>query len=146
MRGFSDAELDAIKAVSEGNLSANVLRRVGSLGGGLDASRNMLNLMGGVAGGAAVGGPVGAALVPVAGQLAARASRAGTKNRAALARAITARGDTPKQTPIPRQKTALDRFLAEGMARRYQPGSLPVAAPVAIGAERSQDPRLRGRR
>ena len=146
MRGFTDAELDAIKAVSEGNFGANVLRRIGSLGGGLDASRNMLNLMGGVAGGAAVGGPVGAALVPVAGHLAARASRAGTKNRAALARAITARGDTPKQTPIPRQKTALDRFLAEGMARRYQPGSLPVAAPVAIGSERSQDPRFRGRR
>ena len=146
MRGFTDAELDAIKAVSEGNLSANVLRRIGSLGGGLDASRNMLNLMGGVAGGAAIGGPVGAALVPVAGHLAARASRAGTQNRAALARAITARGDTPKQTPVPRQKTALDRFLAEGAARRYTPGSLPIAAPVAIGAERSQDPRRRGPR
>ena len=75
MRGFTAAELDAIKSVSEGNLSANILRRVGSLGGGLDASRNMLNLMGGVAGGAAVGGPVGAALVPVAGHIAARASR-----------------------------------------------------------------------
>ena len=69
MRGFTDAELGAIKSVSEGNLSANVLRRIGSLGGGLDASRNMLNLMGGVAGGAAIGGPVGAALVPVAGHL-----------------------------------------------------------------------------
>ena len=146
MRGFTGAELDAIKAVSEGNFGANVLRRIGSLGGGLDASRNMLNLMGGVAGGAAVGGPVGAALVPVAGHLAARASRAGTKNRAALARAITARGDTPKQTPIPRQRTALDRFLVEGAARRYTPGTAPVVAPVAIGAERSQDPRRRGPR
>ena len=146
MRGFTDAELDAIKAVSEGNLSANVLRRIGSLGGGLDASRNMLNLMGGVAGGAAVGGPVGAALVPVAGHLAARASRAGTKNRAALARAITARGETPKASTVPRQKTALDQFLEEGMARRYQPGTVPVAAPVAIGAERSRDPRYRGPR
>ena len=146
MRGFSDAELDAIKAVSEGNLSANVLRRIGSLGGGLDASRNMLNLMGGVAGGAAIGGPVGAALVPVAGHLAARASRAGTRDRAALARAITATGTTPKQTPIPRKKTALDRFLQEGAARRYRPGTAPVAVPAAIGAERSQDPRRRGPR
>ena len=146
MRGFTDAELAAIKAVAQGDLSANVLRRIGSLGGGLDASRNMLNLMGGVAGGAAIGGPVGAALVPVAGHLAARASRAGTKNRAVLARAITSRGDTPKQTPIPRQKTALDRFLAEGMARRYPQGAAPVAAPVAIGSERSRDPRFRGPR
>ena len=146
MRGFSDAELAAIKAVSQGDMSANILRRIGSLGGGLDQGRNMLNLMAGAAGGAAVGGPIGAAAVPLAGYVAARASKAGTQNRANLARAITARGDTPKQTPIPRQKTALDRFLEEGAARRYQPGSLPVAAPVAIGAERSQDPRLRGRR
>ena len=146
MRGFTDAELDAIKSVSEGNLSANVLRRIGSLGGGLDASRNMLNLAGGVGAGAMVGGPVGAIAVPVAGHLAARASRAGTKNRAALARAITARGDTPKQSTVPRRKSALDRFLEEGLARRYQPGSLPVAAPVAIGSERSRDPRYRGAR
>ena len=146
MRGFSDAELAAIKAVSQGDMSANILRRIGSLGGGLDQGRNMLNLMAGAAGGAAVGGPIGAAAVPLAGYVAARASKAGTQNRANLARAITARGDTPKQSTVPRRKSALDRFLEEGAARRYQPGSLPVAAPVAIGAERSQDPRLRGRR
>ena len=144
MRGFSDAEMAAIKSVSEGNFGANVLRRIGSLGGGLDASRNMLNLLAGVAGGAAVGGPVGAALVPLAGHLAARASRSGTQSRAALARAITARGEVPSQSAVPRQKTAVDQFLDQGMARRYRPGTVPVAAPAAIGAERSQqDPRRR---
>ena len=141
MRGFTDVELNAIKAVSEGNFGANVLRRIGSLGGGLDASRNMLNLMGGVAGGAAVGGPVGAALVPLAGHLAARASRSGTRNRAALARAITARGEVPKAATGPRQATALDQFLEEGVARRYRRGMLPIAVPVAVGAERTEDPR-----
>ena len=146
MRGFTEVELDAIKSVSEGNFGANVLRRIGSLGGGLDASRNMLNLMGGVAGGAAVGGPIGAALVPLAGHVAARASKTGTQNRAALARAITARGEVPKRSDVPRQKTALDRFLEEGMARRYRPGMAPAAAPFALGAERSQDPRYQGRR
>ena len=146
MRGFSEAELAAIKAVSQGDMTANVLRRIGSLGGGLDQGRNMLNMLAGVGAGAAVGGPVGAIAVPLAGYGAARASKAGTQNRANLARAIAARGDTPKQTPIPRQKTALDRFLAEGAARRYQRGTAPIAAPVAIGAERSQDPRRRGPR
>ena len=136
MRGFSDAELAAIKSVAQGDLSANVLRRIGSLGGGLDQGRNMLNLMAGAGAGAAVGGPVGAMAVPLAGYAAARASKAGTQNRANLARAITARGETPKQTPIPRKPTALDRFLEEGMARRYTPGTLPVAAPVGLGAER----------
>ena len=139
MRGFTKAELAAIRAVSQGNLTANVMRRIGSLGGGLDASRNMLNLMGGVAGGAAVGGPVGAALVPLAGHVAARASRAGTSKRAALARAITARGETPRQSAVPRQATALDQFLEEGMARRrYQPGTAPIVAPVVVGQERAQ--------
>ena len=145
MRGFSDAELSAIKAVAQGNFGANVLRRIGSLGGGLDASRNMLNLMGGVAGGAAVGGPIGAAAVPLAGHLAARASKAGTERRAALARAITARGEVPGQATAAGLPTALDRFLQQGMARRYPQGSAPVAAPVAIGSQRAEDPWRRRR-
>ena len=142
MRGFSGAELNAVKAVSEGNFGANILRRIGSLGGGLDASRNMLNLMGGVAGGAAIGGPVGAALVPLAGHLAARASRSGTKNRADLARAIAARGEVPTPAPATAPRTlVVDKLLAQGAARRYRRGVAPVAVPVAVGAERSRDPR-----
>ena len=143
MRGFSAAELAAIKSVAEGNFGANVLRRIGSLGGGLDASRNMLNMMGGVAGGAAVGGPVGAALVPLAGHVAARMSKAGTQGRANLARAITARGATPGQSSVARPATALDRFLEDGVARRYPRGTLPIVAPAAVGAQRSQDPSRR---
>ena len=145
MRGFTKDELAAIKAVSQGNLTANVLRRIGSLGGGLDQGRNMLNLMAGVGGGAAIGGPIGAAAVPLVGYAAARASKTGTSNRAALARAITARGEVPKQSTVPRQKTALDQFLDQGAARRSRRGTLPIVAPVAVavGAERSQDPRRR---
>ena len=138
MRGFTTDELDAIRAVAQGNFAANILRRIGSLGGGLDASRNMLNLMGGVAGGAAIGGPVGAALVPLAGHLAARASRAGTQTRADLARAIAARGEVPTPTSAPRT-LVVDKLLAQGAARRYKRGAAPIAVPVAVGAERSQE-------
>ena len=138
MRGFSASELNAIKAVAQGNFASNVLRRIGSLGGGLDQGRNMLNLAVGSGACAMVGGPIGAAVVPLAGYAAARASKAGTQNRAALARAIAARGETPKQSTVPRQKTALDQFLDQGMARRYKRGTVPIAAPVAVGAERSQ--------
>ena len=46
MRGFTDVEMAAIKAVAQGNITSNVLRRIGSLGGGLDQGRNMLNMMG----------------------------------------------------------------------------------------------------
>ena len=143
MRGFSASELNAVKAVAQGDLTANVLRRIGSLGGGLDQGRNMLNLAVGSGAGAAVAGPIGAAAVPILGYAAARASKAGTQNRANLARAITARGEVPKQSTAPRRKTALDRFLEEGMARRYPQGLAPVAAPFALGAERSQGPRYR---
>ena len=103
----------------------------------------MLNLMGGVAGGAAIGGPVGAALVPLAGHLAARASRSGTQNRAAMARAIAARGETPTPATAPRT-LVVDKLLAQGAARRYRRGVAPVVAPLAIGAERSKEgPRRR---
>ena len=163
MRGFTDAEMAAIKAVATGNVTTNTLRRIGSLGGGLDQGRNMLNLMGGVAGGAAVGGPVGAAMVPAAGYVAARLAKSQTQGRAALARAITARGETPRQAaaiPPPSSAAArlpqqtldaamrryppLAKFLEAGMRRRYPQGSGAIAAPVAVGAERSQDPRFRG--
>ena len=139
MRGFSDAELNAIKAVAQGNFSANVLRRIGSLGGGLDQGRNMLNLMAGAAGGAAVGGPLGAAAVPLIGYGAARMSKAGTQNRAALARAIIAQGRTPGRSNIVIPPT----HAVEDFARYYPAGAAPVAVPVAVGAERSDNRRRR---
>ena len=146
MRGFSKDEMSAIKRVAMGDFTSNTLRRIGSLGGGSGSSRNMLNLLIGTGTGAAVGGPVGAVAVPLAGYGAQRAATAMTKNRADLARAITARGAVPKQSAAPRPKTVLDRFLEEGATRRYRPGTAPIAAPVALGAERSRDPRRRGPR
>ena len=143
MRGFTDAELSAIKAVAQGNMTSNVLRRIGSLGGGLDQGRNMMNLMAGVGGGAMVGGPIGAAAVPLAGYAAARASKAGTQKRASLARAIAARGETPGQATAAGLPTALQIFLEQGAARRYPQGAAPVAAPVAIGIQRAEDPKRR---
>ena len=142
MRAFSDAELAAIKSVAQGNLTSNALRRIGSLGGGLDQGRNMLNLMAGTAGGALVGGPIGAAAVPLAGYAAARMSKTQTSNRAALARAITARGETPRQAAAMRPTPAAAKHL-ERIAQRYPSGAAPVAAPVGVGAERSQDTRRR---
>ena len=134
MRGFSADELSAIRAVAEGNFASNILRRIGSLGGGLDQGRNMMNLMAGVGGGALVGGPIGAAMVPLAGYGAARLAKQQTSNRAALARAIAARGEMPGKSNVSRP---------QGAAQPYLPGTLPVVAPVLLGTERSQDPRRR---
>ena len=144
MRGFSDVELAAIKSVAEGNFSANVLRRIGSLAGGLDQGRNMLNMLGGVGAGAYVGGPVGAVAVPALAYGAARMSKKGTQTRADLARAITARGEVPAPTSAP-GKLVVDQLLAQGAARRYRRGVAPIAVPVAVGAERSQQDTRRRR-
>ena len=141
MRGFSDAELNAIKSVAEGNFTSNVLRRIGSLGGGLDQGRNMLNLLGGVGAGAYVGGPVGAVAVPALAYGAARMSRKGTQTRADLARAIAARGEVPTPTSAPRT-LVVDKLLAQGTARRYRRGVAPVAVPVAEADPISLDTEL----
>ena len=101
MRGFTKDEMAAIKKVAMGDITSNTLRRIGSLGGGSGSSRNMLNLLIGTGTGAAVGGPVGAVAVPLAGYGAQRAATAMTQNRADLARAVTARGEMPKRPAAP---------------------------------------------
>ena len=146
MRGFTADELAAIKAVAQGNVTSNVLRRIGSLSGGIDQSRNLLNMLGGIGAGAYVGGPVGAVAVPALAYGAQKAAKAGTQNRAAMARATVARGETPKQATVPKQRTPTEQFLIDGMKRRYPSGAGPGAA-AAVGLQRYQDdPWRRGRR
>ena len=119
-RGFTKDETAAIKAVAQGNLTSNVLRRIASLSGGSGPQRAMQNLLqGGAVGGGlgyALGGPAGAALgaavAPVAGQMAGRMATRGTQRRANLARAIAARGMTPKEA----RRTPQDASLAEIMS------------------------------
>ena len=139
MRGFTKAELAAIKAVAQGNFTSNTLRRIGALGGGSGPSRNMLNMMAGAGGGAMVGGPLGAVAVPLLGYGAGRAAQSMTQGRAALARAITAQGRTPGRSNLAIPPT----HMVEDFARHYPPGAAPTLAPVAIGAERSDSRRRR---
>ena len=119
-RGFTPDETKAIKAVAQGNITGNVLRRIASLSGGSGPQRSMQNLIqGGAVGGGlgfALGGPAGAALgagvAPLAGQVAGRLATRGTQRRADMARAIAARGQTPKQA----RKAPQDSTLTELMA------------------------------
>ena len=119
-RGFSPDETAAIKRVAEGDWTVNTLRRIASLGGGTGPQRAMLNLLQGstVGGGLgfALGGPAGAAfgaaVGPVAGHVAGRMATRATQRRANLARAVAARGETPKQA----RKGPQDSTLAELMA------------------------------
>ena len=119
-RGFTPDEVKAIKAVAQGNFTANTLRRIASLSGGSGPQRAMQNLLqGGAVGGGlgfAVGGPAGAAvgagIAPLAGHVAGRMAERGTLRRANLARAMAARGETPAQA----RKAPQDSTLAELMS------------------------------
>ena len=119
-RGFTPDEVKAIKAVAQGNITGNVLRRIASLGGGSGPQRAMQNLIQGGGVGAGIGytlaGPpgaaVGALIGPGAGQLAGRMATRGTQRRANLARAMAARGQTPRQA----RKAPQDSTLTELMA------------------------------
>ena len=137
MRGFSDAEMKAIGAVADGNMSANVLARIGSLSGGTGSQRNMLNLMAGgglgygagtMIGGPLIGGPLGAGAWLVARTSHSGLHSAGPQQRADMARAVTARGETPEQAAVPTARS--------GRAPRAAAVStLPLAALLA-GPER----------
>ena len=132
MRGWTKDEARALKAVSEGNFSANVLRRIGSLGGGSGASRNMLNLLVGSGAGAGAGGMIGgpfgsalgAAAVPMIGAAAQKMATRGTVGRADLARAAVARGEPPPTGPSRGGRMARE-------AAQAPVDSLPLAALLA---------------
>ncbi len=137
MRGFSEPEKAAIKAVSSGTPTRNALRILGGLSMGEGQRRNVLNaLVGGgvgmgLAGGA--GGMLGLAAPAVIGGVAQKLAQQGTMRQAKLARAITA-GPRPRPTPptagmtpppgpgVPRlpapARPALDAFLEQGQRRR----------------------------
>ena len=119
-RGFSPDETKAIKAVAQGDWTVNTLRRIASLGGGSGPQRAMQNLIQGSAVGGglgfAVGGPAGAAVGamagPLIGQGAGRMATRATQRRANLARAIAARGETPKQARAAPQDSTLAELMA----------------------------------
>ena len=141
MRGFNEAEKNAIKAVFEGTAGQNALRILGGLSMGEGQRRNVLNaLVGGGVGltaAGAGGGMVGLAAPAIVGGISQKLAEQGTKRRAQLARAITA-GPKPTQAgprggptgpmlsgpgqprlPAP-GRPALDAFLEQGQRRRLR--------------------------
>ena len=132
MRGFTDAEIAAIKKVVDGAPMDNLLRRLGSLSGGAGVQRNMLNAGAGMG---VVGGGVGAmtanpfigalaaGMVPPVGWVAQRLAQQGTKGRADLARAMVASGQPApgrRRRPLPSATTAaaLPALPAAAIGRR----------------------------
>jgi hypothetical protein len=79
---FSKSELDAIKDIEAGNIQQNLAKFIGRFAFNEGRANNMLSALGGVAGGASIGGPIGAVAVPVAGQISRGIAANLTKGRA----------------------------------------------------------------
>jgi len=83
-KGFTPDEIIAMRKVVEGTSLQNIAKMLGRFGFGEGQASNMLMGYAGIAGGAVVGGPVGAVFVPSIGQLsrklAQRLTREGGKN------------------------------------------------------------------
>ena len=87
MRGFSEAEKAAIKKVAAGGPIENGLRMIGKA-----APTGIVSAGMGTGAGLAIGGPVGAVAVPVAGAIARKGAEKMTMNNAARASEVMRRG------------------------------------------------------
>lgn len=100
MRGFSEAEKDAIKQVVRGGSAENIMKAMGKFGFSEGQATNMLLGSLGIAGGAAVGGPGGAAAVPIVGQTARMAAQKLTARNAKLADLVVRAGNDGKRIAL----------------------------------------------
>ena len=85
-------ERKAMKDVVDGDFKTNLAKFVGRVGGFEGSSTNMLGTLGGIAGGTAFGGPLGAVAVPIAGMAAKKIANNLTTNKARFSSKIAAAG------------------------------------------------------
>lgn len=97
---FSEEERAAMKKVIDGGPIRNTLKALGKFGISEDGAIRMLIPGLGTAAGAAVGGPIGAAAVPLAGQVARMSSRKMTEKSAQQALNIVRSGKSGQEIAV----------------------------------------------
>ena len=131
VRGFSDAEKDAIREIITGTPSKNALRRIGNLlGGGGGLGQTMVTALPAIAvgsSGAGVGPTIAAAIPGMVGALSKGATnRIARKGIGRLDDTIRKRSPLYKQTPPVYKpsvgKETMIRALGGAAANRYQVG------------------------
>jgi hypothetical protein len=111
LRGFSDAEIEAMERVAKGTLAGNAMRQAGRFSFGTGGQSNALGGAIGLGAGIGVGGPLGAA-IPISAALARMGSKNSTIKNSDLARALVLSGPDA-QVASPRGSV-----LADVLARR----------------------------
>jgi len=117
MRGFSEAEVAAMRRVVNSRDFNTILRQLGRFGLALNGGSSGLGAALGAGAGGIAGGPIGAIAVPAAATAARLASERATTNAAQLARNVVAAGgvqNLPVVSPAPRN--ALEAILRRGGA------------------------------
>lgn len=94
---FQKQELDAMKRVVRGSKTENMAKLIGRLGFSEGKATNILGGSLGVAGGAAVGGPIGAVAVPLVGQVSRNLAQRMTVNNAMFADQVIRAGKDAKK-------------------------------------------------
>ena len=97
VKGFTKDEVAAIRQVVRGGKVENTAKALGKFGFSEDQAVRMLVPGLGVAGGAAVGGPVGAVVVPAIGQVSRNLAQKLTKGNAEFANAVIRAGKNGRQ-------------------------------------------------
>ena len=91
-KGFSSDELDAMRMVIRGGPAENIAKALGKFGFSEGQASSMMLGSLGVAGGAAVGGPIGGVAVPLIGQVSKNLAQKLTRGNAAYADAVVRAG------------------------------------------------------
>lgn len=136
MRGFTQAEQDAIRLAAKGNFTSLAARWMGTFGVPVDQGRNFLgSIMGGGVGSAVgsalgVGGPFGAVALPALGTAAKYGASQMAQNHAALAEAIVKAGPRG-QSALTAAQQAQQVASKERILRALLQGQTAVQVPFA---------------
>lgn len=96
-RFFKSQEIKAMQDVVRGTTTANLAKAIGRFGFSEGHATNILGGSIGVAGGAAVGGPVGAVTVPLVGQVSRKLAQKLTRGKAEFADIIVRAGNNAEE-------------------------------------------------
>ena len=100
LKGFSKDEIAAMDRVVKGDTAENTAKFLGKFGLSEGHATSMLGAAVGIAGGAAVGGPIGAVVVPGVGQVAKGLAQRMTRGNAEFASAITRAGKDGRKVAL----------------------------------------------
>lgn len=116
MRGFTAEEKKAMERVVQGGKAENIAKHLGKFGFSEGQAGSMLLGSLGVAGGAAVGGPAGAAAIPIIGQSARKIAQTLTRKNAELARRLIVAGSNAEDIAksyirsVPKSKRSVEEL------------------------------------